>query len=168
MTRPVLLLLLLIFPPVAMPADQFHYVGSFHNVSSKDGGEHCAGYSLSLWKYDERVLGLLDVHAGLCGDPRCSVINDPSFDSKTGRLAFWSSINGQKIRFQGTLTRETLDGAFNGKRARLARDRDRMSPKFEPDRNVMEWCRFWSSVPRCSGVRELCESINVQGTKSGG
>jgi hypothetical protein len=165
-TWPVLLVLLVLHP-VTTRADQFQYIGSFHNVSSKDGGEHCAGYSLGLWKYGERVLGLLDLHAGLCGDPPCGVIKDASLDSRTGRLVFWSSINGQKIQFVGTLTRETIDGAFNGKLARLARDRDRMTSNFEPDRNVLAWCTFWSSVPRCSGVRELCESINVQRTKSG-
>ena len=163
MSRPLLLALLLVLQPVATQADQLQYLGSFHNVSSKDSGEHCAGYSVGLWRYRDRVLGLLDVHEGLCGDPPCGVIKDASLDSRTGRLRFWSSITGQKIQFQGTLTREVIDGAFNGERARLARVQDRMY--FEPDRSILAWCKFWSSVPRCSGVRELCESINVQGSK---
>ncbi len=66
------------------------------------------------------------------------------------------------------MTRETIDGVFNGQRARLARDRDRMSSGFAPNRSILAWCKFWSSVPRCSVVRELCESINVQGIKSRG
>lgn len=168
MTRPVLLALLLFLQPVATRVDQLQYLGSFHNVSSNDGGEHCGGYSLGLWKYRDSVLGLLDVHAGLCGDPPCGVIRDVSLDSKTGRLEFWSLINGQTIQFQGRLTRESIDGAFNAERVRLAQDRDRMSSSFEPDRDILAWCKFWSSVPRCGGVRELCESINVQGTKTEG
>ena len=169
MTRSLLLVLVLLLQPVATRADeQLQYVGSFHNVSSNDGGEHCGGYSLGLWKYRDRILGLLDVHAGLCGDPPCAVIKDASLESKTGKLAFWSSINGQKIQFQGTLARETIEGTFNGERARLARDRDRMNSDFEADRNALAWCNFWSSVPRCSGVRELCESMNVPGLKDGG
>jgi len=162
------LLPLLVLQPVATLADEFQYVGTFHNVSSKDNGEHCTNYSVDLWKYNERVLGLLDVHVGLCGDPPCGVIKDPRLDSKTGRLGFWSSINGQKIEFKGTLTRETIDGTFNGMRTRLARDPDRMRSNFEPDRNVLAWCKLWSSVPRCVGVRDLCESINVTVTTGRG
>lgn len=167
-TRPALLALLVVLQPLATRADDLQYLGSFHNVSSKDGGEHCAGYSLALWKYHERILGLLDVHEGLCGDPPCGVIRDVRLDSGTGHLGFWSLINGQKFDFQGTLTRGAVDGAFNGERARLAQDRDRMTSSFGPDRNVLAWCKFWSSVPRCGGVRELCGSINVQGSKRGG
>ena len=168
MTRLVLLALLLVAQPVAAHADQLHSLGKFHNVSSKDGGEHCAGYSLGLWKYRDRILGLLDVHEGLCGDPPCGVIRDVSLDSKTGRLAFWSSINSRQIRFQGTLTPGAIDGAFNGEHVHLARDEDRMSSSFEPDRSLLAWCKVWGSVPRCSGVRELCESIDAPGIKTEG
>ena len=139
MTRPILLALLLVVQPLAAHSDDLQHVGDFHDVSSKDGGEHCAGYSLGLWKHRGRVLGLLDVHAGLCGDPPCAVINDAKLGPRTGRLEFWSSIQSQKIQFKGTMTPEAIDGEFNGERARLARDRNRTSSNFEPNRNISAW-----------------------------
>jgi len=166
MIRPVVLTTLLLLQPIATSGQDLQHVGDFHNVSSQDGGEHCAGYSLGLWKYHDQIVGLLDVHEGLCGDPPCGVIRDVKLDSKTGQLQFWSSINDQKIQFEGALTHGAIEGAFNGERARLALDRGRMSSSFEPNRSIVAWCTFWSSVPRCGGVQELCRSINVPGGKS--
>lgn len=169
MTRSVLIATFFLLQAVAATSDQdLQHVGNFHNVSSKDGGEHCAGYSLGLWKYRDQLLGLLDVHQGLCGDPPCGVIRDVKLDSRTGRLEFWSSINDQKIQFEGTMTAGTIDGAFNGERARLGLDRDRMISGFEPNHSIVAWCKFWGSVPRCSGVQEMCKSINVMGVKGAG
>lgn len=159
MTRITLLAVIFMLVAGAPAAEDLQHVGNFHNVSSKDGGEHCAGYSLELWKYGERFLGLLDVHEGLCGDPPCGVIRDVRLDPKTGSFEFWSSINGQQIQFEGTLTREAIDGVFNRQRTRLNIDRDRMISSFEPNRSLVAWCDFWRSVARCSGVQELCKSI---------
>jgi hypothetical protein len=161
-----LLILLLLMQAAATSAQDLQHLGDFHNVSSKDGGEHCAGYSLGLWKYRDQIIGLLDVQQGLCGDPPCGVIQDAKLHPKTGRLEFWSLINDQRIQFDGTMTRARIDGVFNGRGARLVRDTDRMGSDFEPNRSISSWCRFWSSVPRCGGVRELCDSINVPGVKS--
>jgi hypothetical protein len=169
MTRSMLIATFFLLHAVAATSDQdLHHVGDFHNVSSKDGGEHCAGYSLGLWKYGDQLLGLLDVHQGLCGDPPCGVIRDVKLDSRTGRLEFWSSINDQKIQFEGTMTAGTIDGAFNGERAGLGLDRDRMISGLEPNHSIVAWCKFWGSVPRCSGVQEMCKSINVMGVKGAG
>jgi hypothetical protein len=167
MPRSILFALLLLLQPVATRADDLRHMADFHNVWSKDGGEHCSGYSLRLWKLGDRVLGLLDVHAGLCGDPPCGVVRDAKLDSRTGRLEFWSSINGEKIRFEGNVTAETVDGVLDAEHVRLARGRDRTSDDFEPNRSILAWCRFWISVPRCDGVREFCESIHVLGIKRG-
>jgi hypothetical protein len=96
------------------------------------------------------------------------VISDARLDSKTGRLQFSSTLDGQKIRFEGTVTREAIDGMFNGQRVRLARVRDRRSSDFPPNRSILAWCKFWSSVPRCTGVRALCESLDVRASKDPG
>ncbi len=111
---------------------------------------------MGLWKHRNELLGLLDVHAGLCGDPPCAVIDDAALDAKTGRLKFSASISGQKIQFEGTMTQAAIDGLFNARRARLARDTQGAGGDFEPNRSLAAWCRFWGSVPRCRGVRELC------------
>jgi hypothetical protein len=139
-------------------ARKFELLGSFGNVASSDGGEHCTGYSLALWKSDARVLGLLDIHQGLCGDPPCGVIQDASLDPQTGRFAFWSSID-KRWDFVGTLTADTVVGALNGERVRLERERDSPGVDFKPNQTLESWCEFWSGVRRCRGVRELCASL---------
>ena len=151
---------------VAASAQDLRHLGDFGNVSSNDGGEHCAGYSLGLWRYGDQLLGLLDLHQGLCGDPPCAVIRDATLDTKTGRLEFWSTINDRKIQFEGTMTTGAIDGALNGERVRLQLARDRMSSGFDPNYSVIAWCKFWGSVARCSGVQEMCLSINTPGGKS--
>ena len=143
---------------ISASAQDLQHLGRFHNVSSQDRGEHCSGYSLGLWKYRDAVLGLLDVHAGLCGDPPCAVIDDAALDPKAGRLRFSASIDGQKIQFEGTMAQAAIEGLFNARRTHLARDTQGASEDFEPNRSLAAWCRFWSSVPRCRGVRELCKS----------
>ena len=166
MTSRIVIVLSFVLATLTASAQDLQHLGTFHNVSSQDGGEHCSGYSLGLWTFRSELLGLLDVHAGLCGDPPCGVIHDAALDPKTGHLRFSSSINGQKIEFKGTMTHGAVDGLFNGKRARLARDTQGTGEDFEPNGSVSAWCGFWGSVPRCTGVRDLCGSIDVQGAKS--
>jgi hypothetical protein len=140
----------------------FEWVGSFADVKSSTG-EHCRGYSLNLWRSDGRVIGLLDVHAGLCGDPPCGVIEDVSLDSRTGRLAFTSSIGGVRWTFAGRLMKDAVTGALNGQRVRLNRDRDEKNwVDFKPNLSLGAWCEFWSGVRRCGGVRELCSSLQAR------
>ena len=144
----------------ATPTQAFESLGSYGDVSSKDDGQHCSGYSVALWRHGDRVLGLLDVHAGLCGDPPCTVIEDVSLDAKTGRLRFRSSTNGQ-LAFVGTVTRDAIIGTLGEERIRLARHDDRWAADFKPNRSLAGWCDFWSGVPRCRGVRELCASLRT-------
>lgn len=108
--RAILLAALFWVQALAASAQDLRYLGSFHNVSSGDGGDHCEGYSLGLWKFRDHLLGLLDVHAGLCGDPACGAIRDAVLEGSTDRLRFSSSIGWQKIEFDGSLT----DGAVEG------------------------------------------------------
>ena len=140
-------------------AQEFDALGSFGNVASPDGGEHCGGYSLQLWKSDGRVIGLLDIHEGLCGDPPCGVIQDVLLDPKKGGLEF-SSLIGQRWRFVGQLIDDAVVGTLNGERVRLTRNRDAPATDFGPNRGLTGWCEFWSGVGRCGGVRELCASLS--------
>jgi hypothetical protein len=140
--------------------ERFEHVGKYVDVKSSTG-EHCSGYSLELWKLDGRVIGLLDVHRGLCGDPPCGAIADAALDAKTGRLTFSTTIRGERWTFGGTLTKQTVTGTLNDERVRLARDadRDKYWTDFKPDQSAAHWCEFWSAVTRCGGVRELCTSL---------
>jgi hypothetical protein len=141
-------------------AAPFEHVGKYHAVKSSTG-EHCSGYSLELWKLNGRLIALLDVHRGLCGDPPCGAIADAALEAKTGRLTFSTMIRGERWTFAGRLTKQTVTGTLNGERVRLARDtdRDKYWTDHKPDQSVAAWCEFWSGVTRCAGVREVCGSL---------
>jgi hypothetical protein len=140
----------------AAPANDLTLLGNFHNVTSLDGGEHCNGYSLGLWEYRGRLLGLFDHHIGLCGDPPCSVIANAKL-RKDGRLSFTSNIWSEKFDFSGVVRAKVVLGKVNGQRVRL--DREDFTGQFEPDTSLRTWCSFWQSVPRCTGVKELCAEL---------
>jgi len=139
-------------------AGQLEVIGRFNDVSSADGGEHCSGYSLDLWDENGRLLGLLHHHSGLCGDPPCAVIESASLDRTTGRLRFKAAIKSEKLAFSGTLRREHVSGKLNGRSLRMMREPLDASAS-EWDKNLPAWCSFWESVPRCTGVKELCNSL---------
>ena len=142
----------------AQSVDQFKLIGQFDNVSSADGGEHCSGYALNLWESNARLLGFLHLHSGLCGDPPCAAIHDPSFDPKTGSLVFSARIASESVKFVGSLQGKRIRGTLNGRPVRLNRLPLR-TETFEPDRSLQAWCSFWESVPRCAGVKDLCQSL---------
>jgi hypothetical protein len=135
-------------------AEEFSAIGSFNNVRQSRGEEpHCYGYSLELWRHNGRVIGLLDRHAGLCGDPPCEAVRDVSYDSRAGRLTF----TALEEKFAGTLRRDDVIGTIGATRVRLVRDRDDpMDAKW--DKGFAEWCAFWRGVRRCRGVDEMCRS----------
>ncbi len=131
---------------------QFRPIGSFDNVRQSTGEEsHCYGYSLELWRHNRSIVGLLDRHEGLCGDPPCEALRDVTHDPGTGRLTF--SALDQK--FTGTLRRDDVVGTLNSARVRLARDRNF---PLDSDQGFSEWCEFWRGVRRCRGVDEVCRS----------
>ena len=130
--------------------DEIVPVGSFANVQSRDG-EHCYGYSLELWRHNGKLIGLLDHHQGLCGDPPCEALRNVSYDARSGRLSF----SALDVNFTGTLRRDDVVGTIGGDRVRLARDRDDPTDA-KWDKSLAAWCTFWSSVSRCTGVRQVC------------
>lgn len=151
-------MILVVLMAVAAPArgQTFESLGSFANVRSNDKGKHCSGYSIGLWRNRGRVIGLFNVHEGLCGDPPCGVIEDVSLNSKTGRLLFAATVR-RRWTFDGTLTRDGLTGTLNGQHVHLTRERTRS--RVASDRSLAGWCEFWSAIPRCRGVTVLCSLL---------
>lgn len=139
----------------------FHRIGSFTDVRSTDEGEHCGGYSLTLWQSGTAVIGLLDVHEGLCGDPPCGVLQDARLDRTTGELQFWASVGGTRMQFVGRLTGDAVAGTLNGERVRLAKSSYAPGASFAPDQSLEGWCAFWVTVGRCDGVREFCAARGI-------
>lgn len=140
-------------------AQDFAPVGSFDNVrqSLATGEAHCYGYSLELWQYKGRMLGMLDRHAGLCGDPPCEALTDVSHDPKTGALTF----SALGMSFNGRLRQNDVVGVLGGQRVRLGRSKD-FPMDAERDRSVDAWCEFWRGVPRCRGITALCTSLGAR------
>jgi hypothetical protein len=141
-------------------AQEFSALGSFENVRETSISEepHCYGWSLELWRYRGHILGLLDRHAGLCGDPPCQTVTDVSYDAKSGRLAFAAFA----MSFVGTLRTNELVGTLGTERVRLKRSK--MPPMdAASDRSLDAWCQFWRGVRRCKGIGELCRALDVRG-----
>ena len=106
--------------PRQTAAQGFTPLGTFDDVrvSSATGEPHCYGYSLELWRHRGTIIGLLDRHSGLCGDPPCEALANVSHDPGSGRLDF----SALSVTFVGTLRRDEVVGTLDGKRIRLVRD----------------------------------------------
>lgn len=131
-------------------------LGRFDNVYSRTG-EHCEGFSLDLWRSGTRLVGLLSRHQGLCGDPPCAAVEVRHSDSRTGRLRFRAVIWDEPISFSGFVQRGAVVGKLNGTSVRL-----NLEPPYAgvfATESVAEWCTFWQTVPRCTGVKELCQTL---------
>jgi hypothetical protein len=72
--------------PRAIRKETIKAVGCFVNVRSD--GEHADGYSVRLWIRGSGLIGLVDYHRGLAGDPPMGVLADVRYDSSTGELSF--------------------------------------------------------------------------------
>ena len=69
------------------------FVGDFSHIESSTG-EHCDGYSVTLWEKGKSLVGYLAHHRGLCGDPPWGLIEDVQYSSLTGNLMFKVKILG--------------------------------------------------------------------------
>ncbi|MBX7136286.1 MAG: hypothetical protein K1X67_26755 [Fimbriimonadaceae bacterium] len=99
-------------------------LGIYSHVESGDGGEHCNGYDVELWNHDGSFIGLINHHRGLCGDAPAGLLEDVSYDSRTGALSFrakltdgWAGRNLSEptkdiIVFRGVLAKSELKGTI--------------------------------------------------------
>ncbi|MDX1430167.1 MAG: hypothetical protein R3282_07765 [Rhodothermales bacterium] len=137
-------------------------LGAFSGVTSKDDGEHCSGYSMALWSLNGRAFGLIDFHAGLCGDPPCSAIDEVEYDPDAGTLHLRAAIP-DTASFEGVADATGLRGRLGQEYVELARLEELRQGSFPPDTSLTAWCAFWKAVPRCTGVADLCKSLGVDG-----
>lgn len=78
------------------PAPSFSQAVTFDRVYTKvesSTGEHCSGWTIELWKTGISFVGILDHHRGLCGDPPTGILEDVSYDPKSGSISFTSKIS---------------------------------------------------------------------------
>ncbi len=95
-------------------------VGYFTNV--KSDGEHQWGYSVKLWRQDDKIYGLIfgTDNLRLIGDPPTGLLENAQFNSMTGKLSFRAKLSlgqsggGEPVRdvyeFEGVLTKKKLAG----------------------------------------------------------
>lgn len=109
--------------PAHASDSRVQYLGTYINVRSNTG-EHCEGYDVMLWKHKGSLIGLLNHHRGLCGDPPIGIIEDISYSAQSGSLSFKVKLSdglvskGDKwvpskdlVEFKGTLLENSLNGA---------------------------------------------------------
>jgi hypothetical protein len=147
---------------VAKDAGTVVFVGSYEKVESSIG-EHCYGYSVDIWKYNNQPFGLFHYHSGLCGDPPCGVLEAVRYDAKNGNLRFNVETRISKFQFSGALTRGALSGSLQESLAgqtswtvhtvALPRQGTPADDEFhEMIRSLSEWHARYDSYGRCMGV----------------
>jgi hypothetical protein len=149
-----ILITLSIFLSVSTPifaSEDIKRIGSFDNVKSNTG-EHCYGYSVSLWETDDSVVGLLNHHAGLCGDPQCSIITG-EIDNSNLTFTAAQPIYGVSYTYEGVIEKDSLEGTLNGSNLTMEAN-EYPAGSYQ---SLEKWCEFWSTVSRCVGVKEFCK-----------
>jgi hypothetical protein len=85
-------------------------IGGFSNMRSTDG--HAYGYSVMLWRAGDCLFGLFESSQGLEGDTPIGLLQDVTYDSKTGRLAFSAKLTMGVVSFQGSKGLESSRDLF--------------------------------------------------------
>lgn len=99
-------------------------IGVFTNM--KFSQEHQAGYSVELWQENGRFFGFFLSAAGLVGDTPTGLLEDVTFDPKTGKLNFRARLstgmtmnkNNEEVpsrdtyQFRGSLKAQQLTGVL--------------------------------------------------------
>jgi|GEM_PF-4326235 len=144
------ILLILLVSNTALSEEKFNHLGSFKNIRATDTG-HCYGTSISIWELnDKKIIGLLSVHTGLCGDPPCSILQG---SIKINEISFKTNypIYNVHYSFSGKITNDELSGQLNNESIILK------SYSYNPPyKNIERWCVIWSKISRCRGVKEYC------------
>lgn len=107
-------------------------VGAFTNMRFTE--DHAYGYEAQIWREGNNVFGLFLAAQGQIGDTPTGILEDVSFDPKTGRLAFRARLtlgitydrqrNGTPSRdvfhFNGSMQRSKIEGTLEISNALLA------------------------------------------------
>jgi len=103
-------------------AEPVEFLGDYSNVKSASG-EHCEGYDVMLWKHKGLLVGFINHHRGLCGDPPMGVMEETFYSAQTGSVSFRAKLSDgcilqsgmcvptrDRVEFKGLLRGETLEG----------------------------------------------------------
>ncbi|HEV8591253.1 MAG TPA: hypothetical protein VGQ55_04050 [Pyrinomonadaceae bacterium] len=109
---------------VSAQAKSVRAFGSYEHVISD--GEHASGYSLDLWSYGGKLIGIIRVHRGLIGDPPAGLLEDVVYSPSLHKLTFRSKAtlglfsdsthnevpSQDLLNFTGILTSSRLTGTI--------------------------------------------------------
>jgi len=156
--------------------DEIKAIGCFANVQSD--GEHAKGYSVQLWSRGNGIIGLIDYHHGLHGDPSMGVLTDLRYDSMTEELSFRAKLTAglhscsehkaipshDLLSFQGFLKADRLEGKIviedqldsppvvvDTREGFLMRKDD--DCHLESYENQDIWWRYWESIYKFRGPK---------------
>lgn len=153
--------------------DRVQFLGEYINVRSATG-EHCEGYDVMLWKHKGSLIGFLNHHRGLCGDPPMGVMEDISYSAKTGSLSFKVKLSDglrykagkwvpsrDIVEFKGNLRGDVLEGTVTWFRdgeqkpvytesVMLPKEEERRyGPKYDYE-TYDDWMKYWEPILKSS------------------
>ena len=135
----------------------FSKLGEFSNVDYEDDSEHCLGTSTTIWRIDSiNLVGVIDIHEGLCGDPPCSFIRG-KIENNQLEFTATDSIWGEYYSFSGVIENDSLIGKLNLISVNLKKEKDDIPGDW--DMSLSNWCKMWSKVHRCNGVKKFCRDL---------
>ena len=150
MTRFLTTLLLILTASQSLAEDAFKFIGSFDNIKATETG-HCYGEGIDLWELeDKKIIGLIHIARGLCGDPACSTLVG-EIEGDIISFKTFKPIYNQAYTFEGSIVNYTLSGLLNDNKTELKKD-----SRSQRHKNKTEWCATWSTITRCKGVENVC------------
>lgn len=165
--------MLVCISPAQASDDQVEFLGDYINVKSATG-EHCEGYNVIIWKYKGSLIGFLNHHRGLCGDPPMGIMDQISYSMQTGSLSFKVKLSDgcststenkciptrDRIEFKGSFRDETLEGLItwyrDGESESTGKENVilRKDPKRSSKRNYRtysDWMKYWEPILKQRG-----------------
>ncbi len=150
MTRFLTIILFVFTASNSLAEETFNFIGSFDNVKATETG-HCYGEGIDLWELEsKKIIGLLHIAQGLCGDPACSSI-EGEIEGDIISFKTLKPIYNQAYTFKGSIVNYTLNDLLNDTKADLKKD-----SRSQRHKNKSEWCATWSNISRCKGVENVC------------
>jgi hypothetical protein len=148
------------------------FFGDYSDVRSATG-EHCEGYNIMLWKYKGSLIGFLNHHRGLCGDPPMGILEETVYSASTGNLSFNVKLSDgcipqgdkcvptkDKITFKGELNGEILEGVVSWYREDmkkpLSSEKIKLSKNLKRSHNrnyatYDDWIKYWGPILKARG-----------------
>jgi len=156
------------------------FLGEYNDVSLGSDGEHCGGYNIMVWKYQETLIGFLNFYAGQCFDPPMGAMEEVSYSAQTGSLSFKAKLSvgcssdgaagecapsKDIIEFKGSLREETLEGAvkwykwysegmkpsYPEENVALAKENESL-PSYGYE-TYADWEKYWEPILKARGPR---------------